>query len=201
MSVLINSPESPLHVYIPVQGLAQHRGGEIDTILTNSVQTLMNGSVGVGMKWNKNARILKYMDLEADFVGYYQQAGEIWPFDSGSGMYVRASAQLGDFKIKGSYWRCKDFISMFGNAFYGSVSTYYQNMTFDTPQLMYLGAEYSRSLGKGYSVGIDFDLYYHLPVDVYEAGKLRREEAATSYAFGVYLRMTPSFLLKRFKTL
>lgn len=43
-----NDPDSRFHFYAPLQVLAQHRGGEIDTILTNSVQTLMNGAVGIG---------------------------------------------------------------------------------------------------------------------------------------------------------
>ena len=48
----LNDPDARFHFYAPVQGLAQHRGGEIDTIFTNSVQTLMNGAVGVGTVWN-----------------------------------------------------------------------------------------------------------------------------------------------------
>jgi len=38
-------------VYLPLQALIQHRGGELDTIFTNSVQTLMNGSLGIGIDY------------------------------------------------------------------------------------------------------------------------------------------------------
>lgn len=43
-----NRPDARVHVYSPVQAIIQHRGGEQDTLYTNSVQTLMNGAVGVG---------------------------------------------------------------------------------------------------------------------------------------------------------
>lgn len=71
-----------------MQGLVQHRGGEIDTIFNNSVQTLMNGAIGVGGVWNTGHRIFKNLNVELDATGYYQQAGEIWPFDSGYGLYA-----------------------------------------------------------------------------------------------------------------
>lgn len=83
-----NDPASRFHFYTPVQGLVQHRGGEIDTIFNNSVQTLMNGAIGVGGVWNTGHRIFKNLNVELDATGYYQQAGEIWPFDSGYGLYA-----------------------------------------------------------------------------------------------------------------
>ena len=122
-----NDPDSRFHFYAPLQVLAQHRGGEIDTILTNSVQTL-------------------------------------WPFDNGYGVYARASADIYDFRVKTSYWRCHQFISMFGSPFYGAVSTSDEGLTFDDPSCVYFGLEYSRELAKGFSLGIDLDIYEHLPV-------------------------------------
>ncbi len=43
----------------------------------------MNGAIGVGGVWNTGHRIFKNLNVELDATGYYQQAGEIWPFDSG----------------------------------------------------------------------------------------------------------------------
>ena len=64
----------------------------------------------------------KNLNVELDATGYYQQAGEIWPFDSGYGLYARASADIYDFRVKTSYWTCEDFISMFGSPFFGAAS-------------------------------------------------------------------------------
>ena len=61
---------------MPVQMVAQHRGGEIDATDTG-VETLMNASVGVGLTWNVNQAKLKRLNWEFDVLGYYQQAGEL----------------------------------------------------------------------------------------------------------------------------
>lgn len=196
----LNDPESRFHFYMPLQGLAQHRGGEIDTIYTNSVQTLMNGAVGAGAVWNTGNPIVKNVNLEFDVAGYYQQAGDLWPYGSGSGFYVRASADIYDFRVKASYWNSNKFISMFGSPFYGAVSTSMDGVTFDGQNLVYLGLEYSRSFGKGFSVGVDVDVYQHLPVNMYEQGVdgIRKSGSATSFSAGIYFRINPSFLIKSF---
>ncbi|MBC8618464.1 hypothetical protein H8788_11990 [Parabacteroides faecis] len=196
----LNDPDARFHFYAPVQGLAQHRGGEIDTILTNSVQTLMNGSVGVGTVWNTGNRVFRSVNLEFDVTGYYQQAGKLWPYGSGSGFYARASADISDFRVKASYWNSNKFISMFGSPFYGAVSTSKEGVSFDGQNMVYLGLEYSRSFGKGFSLGVDVDVYQHLSVNKFgpAAGEVGKSGSATSFSAGVYLRINPSFLIKRF---
>ena len=196
----LNDPDARFHFYAPVQGLAQHRGGEIDTILTNSVQTLMNGSVGVGTVWNTGNRVFRSVNLEFDVTGYYQQAGKLWPYGSGSGFYARASADIYDFRVKASYWNSNKFISMFGSPFYGAVSTSKEGVSFDGQNMVYLGLEYSRSFGKGFSLGVDVDVYQHLSVTKFgpAAGEVGKSGSATSFSAGVYLRINPSFLIKRF---
>ncbi len=193
-----NKENSPLHLYTPFQVLAQHRGGEIDTITTSSVQTLMNGAIGIGVLWNINNKILKNVNVELDATGYYQQAGDLWPFDDGYGFYARASADLSDFRVKTSYWRCKDFISMLGNPFYGAVSTSKDNFTFKDPQMVTFGIEYSRSFGKVCSFGIDLDIYQHLSTNTRTHEENIKKASSTSFSIGAYLRLNTSFLIKRF---
>jgi len=198
--IKFNEPESRFHFYVPVQGVAQHRGGEIDTITTSSVHTLMNGAIGIGTIWNTNHHIFKNVNIVLDAAGYYQQAGDLWPFDDGYGIYAKATADIYDFRVKTSYWQCDKFISMFGVPFYGAVSTKEPGSTFDKPKMVYFGLEYSRSFGKGYSVGVDLDVYQTLSTKINnpETG-IRSVGSNTSFAFGVYVRVNPSFLIKRFE--
>ncbi|MDR1981797.1 MAG: hypothetical protein LBQ39_09305 [Tannerellaceae bacterium] len=193
-----NRPESRFHFYTPIQLLTQHRGGEIDTIVVNSVQTFMNGATGIGGVWNINHPVFKRLHVEADATGFYQQTGDLWPFTNGYGLYARIWADLYDFRVKGAYWMCKDFISMFGNPYYGAVSTSEEGLTFDNPRMACFGLEYSRSFGKGYSIGIDLDLYYHLSTTAHTAERTEKQGGATGFSMGVYFRMIPSFLIKRF---
>lgn len=195
----LNDPQSKFHFYIPLQGLAQHRGGEIDTLLTNSVQTLMNGAIGLGASWNTGHSVFKKAQLELDAAGYYQQAGSIWPFDDGYGIYAKATADIYDFQIKAAYWNSDKFISMFGNPFYGAISTKDKNITFQKPQMIYFGVEYSRKFGKGFALGIDLDVFQRLSGKIQEADQIRSTGSNTSFTVGAYLRVNPSFLIKHFK--
>lgn len=197
--VKYNDPSSRFHFYTPWQGVIQHRGGEIDTIYQHSVQTLMNGAIGVGSVWNTGHRWVKRVNVELDAATYYQQAGVIWPYEGGYGLYARASAEIADFRVTGAYWTCRDFISLFGNPFFGAASLVEKGATFDRPKLLYLGLEYSRQFARGFSLGIDVDLFHHLSDRLTDAaGATVPTGSATSFSAGVYMRVNPSFLLKRF---
>lgn len=38
-----------------------------------------------------------------------------------------------------------------------------EGVTFDRPQMIYLGVEYSRQLAKGFSIGVDVDVFIISP--------------------------------------
>lgn len=198
-----NDPEAIVHYYMPVQMMAQHRGGELDheeePNKNGSVQTLMNGAIGVGAQWNTGRPVFKNVNLEIDALGYAQQAGTLWPLDNGYGVYARASADIYDFRVKTSYSKSYDFISMFGVPFFGSASTKSPGSVFDNPDYVYLGVEYSRELAKGFSLGIDMDVYQQFATTMREPEKEPAAiGSATYFSAGIYLRINPSFLIKKF---
>ena len=88
---------------------------------------------------------------------------------------------------------------MFGSTFYGAVSTSDVMLTFEDPSMLYFGLEYSRELAKGFSLGVDLDIYEHLPV-VFRGTEQDgyKSFAKTSFSAGIYLRVNPSFLIKKF---
>jgi hypothetical protein len=192
-----NTEDALVHFYSPIQALAQHRGGEIDTIMTNSVQTLMNGAVGVGAIWNINSSKLKNINIEVNATGYYQQAGHLWPFNNGTGIYARASADMGDFSVDAAYQRCNNFISMLGNPLYGAASTSKSDFSFKNPQMLTFGIEYSKNFGKGSSFGIDLDIFQHLSATARTPEGSFNKKASVSFSAGAYLRLNTSFLIKR----
>lgn len=195
----INKPESRLHVYVPVQVIMQHRGGEIDTITTSSVQTWANLAGGLGVTYNVNYGILKRINLEMTAAYFSQQAGEKLPFDNGYGFYPKLTVDVYDFRFKAAYWKSDDFISLLGSPFFGAVSTSNPGMTFDKPSLFYLGAEYCRTFGKDFALGIDVDLFAQSSTTAFQPDKNpERKTSALSFSAGVYFRMTPSILLKKF---
>lgn len=195
-----NRPDARVHVYSPVQAIIQHRGGEQDTLYTNSVQTLMNGAVGVGVNWNLNRKVLKRINAELDFLGYYQQAGQLWRYNNGTGLYAAAYADLKDFRVKAGYFRSDNFISLYGIPFFGAASTKEEGAVFDTPQTIFASVEYSRTFGKHYALGAKVELFESIPGEMIDKENIvTAPSAATSFSFGVYFRINPRFLVKKWK--
>jgi hypothetical protein len=198
---MANSPESRLHVYFQLQGLSQHRGGEID-ITNEDTQTMFNGAAGMGMIWNVGRKVLKHINTEFDIAGYSFPKGCIYELDKGRGYYAKLSMQLSDFNIETSYWSCRDFMPIFGNVFYGSMSTKESNLLYENPKMLYLGGDYMHPLNKGFSFGIKAEAYYYLSGKMYHAETGLYSPSAfgsnTNYSVGVCLRINPSFLLKQY---
>ena len=199
----LNVPESRIHMYVPIQGLAYHKGGEID--VTNIVaQTIMNGSLGAGLRWNINRRILDYINAEFDVAGYIYPKGSTDTFKRGRGYYSKVSALLKDFNISMSYWSCKDFVSVFGNTFYSSTTTReeYKGMIFEKPKMLNFCVDYSRSFGKGFAFGANVEAYYNLSGKLYSPETGMYQSSAfgknTNFSLGVYMRMNTSFLIKQY---
>lgn len=195
-----NNPDSRFHFFMPVQGVIQHLGGEIDTITVNSISSMANGSVGLGAQWNVNQKGLKDIRLATHFAGYTQLAGELWPKDSGYGSYTELSANIHDFHVKTGYWWNSDYISILGNPFFGALSLIEENGVYKNPHMFLLGAQYTKSFGKGYSLGVDLNIFHRFSDTLSDPiNGSQSVGASTSFAFGVYFRANPSFLLKKFK--
>ena len=197
----ITRPDAPLHLYVLAQGLAQHRGGEIDTINGDqAVQTMLNGAVGLGLEWNAHRSTLRQVALEFNLAGYYQHAGNLWPVKRGYGRYVGARIDLSDFRLRTAFWQCHDFVSLFGHPYFGVISTYLEDAVYHRPRMLLFGAEYTRSLSPDCAFGIDFDAFHRLaaPIDDPQ-GRHSYEGDRFSYSFGIYLRFHPTFPLKTFR--
>lgn len=63
---------------------------------------------------------------------------------------------------------------MFGSPFFGAASMIDEGVTFDRPQMIYLGVEYSRQLAKGFSIGVDVDVFHHLSGDMNDADGVKQ---------------------------
>jgi hypothetical protein len=202
-SVLFNitDPASRYHVYIPLQGLAQHKGGEIE-ISDARNQTLMNGALGAGVKWNREGMVVKSIQAEYALAGYSYPTGRTYQPKSGRGHFIKTAIQLNDFNIRASYWSCNDFIPIFGSVFYSSYSAKKPRMLYENPSLLNFGVDYVRSFGNGFSLGIKAELFRYMSGKMYSSDTKLYQPANfgknTNYAVEICFRMTPSFLIKQF---
>lgn len=195
-----NRPSSFAHVYFPLQVIMQHRGGEINPDAeSRQVKTWMNGAVGAGITFHPSSPVFTRLNVEADLAVYKQMSGTMLPYDDGYGVYVKADADLWRFRLHGAYWTCKDFISVFGNPLYGTIGINERDYRMSRPSMLTAGVSYTQELGKGFAWGAHADIYNHLPADAYSTERdSYREKNGMSVAAGIYLRVNPSFLLKRF---
>lgn len=195
-----NEKTAPVHMYLPFQITIQHRGGEQDTITTNSVQTLSNGALGFGIKWNLNRKIVKTVNVEADALMHYQQAGKLWHKDTGFGAYAKAAVEFSNgIYTEGGYFIGKDFNSLLGIPFYGSTSLRDEGTFFKRPQTFFFSVDYARKFAKHYAFGVKADVYYHCPKGAYTIEENIPVKKGTSFSVGVFFRANPRFLIKKFK--
>ena len=194
----LNSPDSRFHAYLPVQGIVQHKGGEIN-VSTSNVQTIMNGAVGAGLVWNVNNYTIKNVNVEFDVLGYIFPKGNIFEKKHGKGYYLKTAVQIKDFTIKTSYWSNRGYMPIYGNIFYGAREVVTENVAYNNPSMFNFGADYALPLGKGFAFGINADMYYCLPVKAYRNNELFYSYTdKMNYSMGVYLRVNPSFFIKRY---
>lgn len=187
--------------YIPVQLLFQHHGGEINYAAADrTVKTWLNAAAGAGVEIPlPTHRLPVKLGFEATAAYFGQQSGDVLPFEKGYGMLATASAQVWRCKASLGYWRCKDFVSILGNPLYGAMSIDREGMIYNKPQMLTAHLEYAQELGKGFSWGLHADVYNQFAADAYipEEG-WSRQPSTLNFAAGIYVRVNPSFLIKKF---
>lgn len=169
---------------LPVNILAQHVGGEIDSL--GAVSTHFNGSIGIELQRQRPASWLQKWALEAHIVGYDQNKGNKWPVTQGWGAYAAASAQLKcGVGLKAGYMYNHDFQTLLGYSYYGTMSS---TKAYRYPSVINLKADWTKAFSPHYAIGARV-----------EAFAFFADKNSFNLSFGVFFRATPSFLLKKFK--
>lgn len=193
------NPDSRFELSIPLQWLAHHRGGELDTLVGNSVNTLMNAGAGLRFAYRPEFSLVKRIQFEALGLLFYQQAGTMFSFNKGWAFYPSFSIDLWDVQARISYWKCDNFVSILGSPFYNSIT--YNGEVLNGSQNISASLQYCKEITKSVALGADVSLYY-TPSTTGKSittGKTFDSSSATSFSFGVYARINPDFLLYAFK--
>jgi hypothetical protein len=185
---------------VPLQMTVQHRGGEQDDT-DLGVQTLSNGSIGLQLRKTWDRRVLNAAEVELHALGAYQQAGKLWPFNTGSGLWAGAALDLlHALRLRVGWWQAKDFVTLYGSPFFNTLSLKVDGARFTRMNTAYWSVEYVRPFGRDYAFGAKANGF------LTDAGRLHRKDGSTdpaalrhAFSFGVFLRAQPRFLLKRFK--
>lgn len=193
---------------IPIQLVVQHRGGEQITS-NRGVQTVANGALGGAYEYTAPAnRVVTGIQAEAMAMYCLQQSGNLWPFKNGPALWVKASVDfIRDLRVTAAFFAAKDFCSLYGSQYFGTISTKYPQGRFSSMTTGMIGVEYSRTFACAYTVGAHVKAYIcstgalSMPAgDGHPEPYAMPGEFRTPFSFGVYFRCSPSFVLKRFGT-
>ncbi len=195
---LIN-PDNKFHIYMPVQFLAQHRGGGLDSLSNDLLQTWSNYAGGIGFNY-KVDKFIDYINLEFSYAGFNENLGSNSPYEKGYGVYSKLGLGAKDFKMDVSYWVSKDFMSVFGSPKFINISTTVENMIYDKMRVLYTHLEYTYKKRTNYSLGFEFNVIYYLPFIGHRTGYGRIPyKDYSDYSFGLYLKLNPKFKLFHIK--
>lgn len=191
---------------IPIQLVIQHRGGEQDNTKMG-VQTIANGALGMGYEYRAPGnRIVTGVQAEVMALYCLQQSGNLWPFKNGPALWVKASVDfIRDLRVTAGFFSAKDFCSLYGSQYFGTLSTKRAGGRFDGMNTGLISLEYSRTFANAYTIGANLKAYIYktgslaLPADdTHPEPYTIPGEFRTPFSFGVYFRCSPSFVLKRF---
>ena len=195
MRILWGKTDQKLQWFTPIQVTIQHRGGEQDTTAMG-VQTFCNASVGIGCYIQPIRKNIDYVSGQLAALASYQQSGHYWPFDTGFALHV--GAEMGLLKhlhLAADYFQApKQYANLFGNPFFGTMSLADKSLTFKGMKAIRAGVGYEYIFAKAYTLGAHAELFC-----LNTKNKSTEEKVTeTNFSFGLYFRVSPSFLIKRF---
>lgn len=196
---LIGGAGSRSSLSLPAQVIVQHRGGEQDLPTLNlGVQTIGNAALGLHYRQRVDHRLLRTWEAETMLMTAFQQAGRLWPFDSGWAAWasLRAETPFG-LRLGAGLWHSRDFVSLYGAPFFSTLSLKHRGGRFSHLTTAHWQLGYGYDLGAGCTFGaqaegfLTFQPRFQLPSG-FEPKGVRH-----AFSFGAYLRFSPSFLLWR----
>ena len=192
--------DNGLEIGIPLQFVAQHRGGEVNIAETHSIQTYSNYSTGLFGKYSFGQKYLKDITLACYYIGFTQNVGTLYPFDKGWAVYPELSVRIHDFQLDMGYFVGKDFISLLGSPHFNNISAKTPDMTFEKMDMFMAEIEYCYHKSKYFSFGIEGSIIHYFPYTSFrpEYGTMEREKS-NSFSFGLFLNINPRIRIANLK--
>ena len=170
---------------MPLQGIAYHRGGQID-INPAPLVTRVNlaGGAELERKWEHGfIRSLSFQPYVSWFRDFSNEV--VLPYKDGEGIYLNVSAATRHFMAMISYWEGNEFVSIKGGGLYQSVSTNFKNPDFtqDKRQLLIFRFMLQVPISPNLEVSTRFEPHYDFGFRQFE------------FSHGMYLNYKTDFSL------
>ncbi|TRX56234.1 hypothetical protein FNH22_16480 [Fulvivirga sp. M361] len=178
-------------VELPLQLVAFHRGGQIDTSPL-PLQTYFNSALGVALSKSFTAANLIQSFRFEGYHMYYKDFSNTQEltFLDGDGIYLNASIKTKiHLDIMASYWKSDEFLSFSGGQLYQSVSGILREpFTVESErQLLIVRFLHNLKISDNIFVSTRFEPYYDIENGLFE------------FSHGLYINYRPQFFLTRVK--
>lgn len=180
--------------------LIQHRGGEQD-ITHTGVQTIANASAGLTYSVFGEGKV------EASILSFFQQSGQLFPFKSGIAYHLGAKGFVcRDVSLEGGlFYAPKNYANLCGSPFFSTVSLKHKGIFYEGMKTAYLNFGYSHTWAGAYTLGTALETFFFKPgkvnTDLSDPQVVHSYSGAGNnfaFSFGVYFRVNPTFIIKRY---
>lgn len=168
-------PESRLKLEVPVQLVAEHIGGEIDTL--RRVSTLLNFAAGARLSRTWSSSTVRQAGVEALWVLSRQVAGSLWTRDNGGGLWAKAWVDIAGVDLEAAYFANRNFCTLMGFPLFGRGAT--------KGSMWMAKAAYAYTFAKGFELSADAQAYF--------------ADGKASFCIGATANINLDFTLIRFK--
>lgn len=150
---------------IPVQALAIHSGGQLDTT-SNPTSTIVNVSLGINtaLKFNRSKRSVNGIGFNANYLIYKDlSANAGLPYTNGTAVYANLNVKMfRHFHAAISYWKSDRFIAPKGDILYQSISSNPNKLNYAEPnrELLQLGLAYEKRVAKMVDLSVRLQPFY-----------------------------------------
>ena len=172
-------------VFIPVQVLIAHRGGQIDTSSVK-LETLMNAATGLNLGYKFNKGFIKYIGLENHYLIYNDLAGNAPKLGEGYAIYSNLRLSSAKFHLVLGYFQGHNFVAPRGEPLFQSISQKDTAYVKTDRQLITGKLGFDKEIFDGIKLGVRFESYYDI-----EAGNF-------DYSYSVNIVFNRDFLIGKF---
>ena len=185
--ILVFKPENKLQLTFPIQWLAAHKGGQMETS-TAPLQTYFNTTLGIDAEYHPFTKENNSIGINSYFATYYDASTyHIQYYSEGYGILSNLYAKIGKFDIIAGYWYGEHFMAPRGEPLFQSTSQKYTIWWEPNKQLIINKFQFHQQIKKGIDIAVRFQSYYDL---------LRNN---MDFSYSLFLIIKQDFFLKKFK--
>lgn len=187
-------PLNKAEVSIPIDIMANHRGGQFTALKDTCIETLLNLTVGLKSKFSGNEKV--HFTAEIPLFLFKNQSNKKHihtAYAEGWGVYPMFTIQNNPLKYKRNqwlvnlgFWMGDKYVSGRGSYLFQSCSLFDSSYRNETRKMGTAKVYYSHEY-KGLKLGVEFQAYYDF------------EEKGIDYSAGIYLNFNRGFKLYSWK--